>query len=292
MIGTVTPAPWAGLGGAEGHVVVGGDNRVDVRIGLQRLLGHRQCLVAGEARRLIEDDLDLGMILDGRLESRRAVDRRGRADLALELDDLATVRQQAQQELALLLATAHVVSADVSERVRAGDVAVDGDDRNTGVDGCLDRRSERLDVLRRDDDAIDALGDRRFEPGRLGGRVVLAVLLDQLDVELVPALSRAMFIMCTKKGKLSPGPRRRSSACRPARPRRGAGQRQSDRAEREASVPASSCVTIRCPRIVSSLSRAARIAGGEPRAQGMAGPEMSRRSHTGAVALVRVPFPS
>ena len=64
------------------------------------------------------------------------------------------------------------------------DGAVDGHDRDAGVDDRLDRRGERLDVLGRDDDAVDALGDRRLDAGRLRRRVVLAVLLDQLDVEL------------------------------------------------------------------------------------------------------------
>ena len=66
MIGIVEPGAGSGLGRAEGHVVVGGDDGVDVRVGLERLLGDGQSLVAREVRRLLEDDLVLGVVGDAR----------------------------------------------------------------------------------------------------------------------------------------------------------------------------------------------------------------------------------
>ena len=66
------------------------------------------------------------------------------------------------------------------------DAAVDGDDRHAGVHRFLQRRRERIDLVRRDDDAVDALGDGGLDVGGLLRRRALAVGLHDLDVaELV-----------------------------------------------------------------------------------------------------------
>ena len=82
-------------------------------------------------------------------------------------------------QIALRLAALDVVGADMAENaLHAGDAAVDGDDRHVGVDRLLQRRRHRVDVVRADDDAVDALGQRRLDVGGLLGRGVLAVALD------------------------------------------------------------------------------------------------------------------
>ena len=86
------------------------------------------------------------------------------------------------------------------------DAAVDGDDRNAGVDRLLERRRHGVDVVRADDDAVDALGDRGLDVGGLLGRAALAVALDDVDVaELLPPRPSICFIMWTKNGKASCG---------------------------------------------------------------------------------------
>jgi hypothetical protein len=58
--------------------------------------------------------------------------------------------------------------------------AVDGDDRDAGLDGLLKCGSHGVDLIRADHDAFDALGYRRLDVGRLFGRGDLAVGLDSL----------------------------------------------------------------------------------------------------------------
>ena len=57
--------------------------------------------------------------------------------------------------------------------------AVDGDDRNAGLDGLLQRRRHGVDLVRADHDALHPLGDRRLDVGGLLGRRYLAVTLDR-----------------------------------------------------------------------------------------------------------------
>ena len=187
-------------------------------LSLQRLLCDGQPLVAAEASRLLEDDLILGVIGDHGVESLGPVDRRGRADGALQLHDLAALRKDLHEVLALLLAAADVVGADVTQSLDALHGAVDGHNRDAGVDDRLNRRGERLHVLRRDDHTVDSLGDRRLEVGGLGRRVVLTVLHDQFDVELSGLLFGNVHHV-DEEGEIEPyAPRRRSEAVRPVGP--------------------------------------------------------------------------
>ena len=62
------------------------------------------------------------------------------------------------------------------------DPAVDRDHRDAGLDRLLEGRRHRVDLVRADDDAIDALDDRGLDVGGLLGRAALAVDLHQRDV--------------------------------------------------------------------------------------------------------------
>jgi hypothetical protein len=60
------------------------------------------------------------------------------ARLALQVHDLRAVREQLHDQLGLRLAALRVVGADMAEQVgHLGDVAVDGDDRDLGIDRLL-----------------------------------------------------------------------------------------------------------------------------------------------------------
>ncbi len=85
-----------------------------------------------------------------------------------------------------------------------GHAAVDGDDRDLGVDGFLQRRRHGVDLVRAQHDALDALGERRLDVGGLLGRRNLAVAFDRVKPCFVASALNA-FIMWTKNGKLSPG---------------------------------------------------------------------------------------
>ena len=85
---------------------------------------------------------------------------------------VGAVREELQDQLALRLAALDVVGADMGEDARhVVDAPVDGDDRDAGVDRLLDRRRHGVDLIRADDDAVDALRDRRLDVGRLLGRL-------------------------------------------------------------------------------------------------------------------------
>ena len=56
--------------------------------------------------------------------------------------------------------------------------AVDGDDRDAGLDRLLEGRRHCVDLIGADDDALDALGDRSFDVGGLLGRGHLPIAFD------------------------------------------------------------------------------------------------------------------
>ena len=89
---------------------------------------------------------------------------------------VGAVREELHDQLALRLAALDVVGADMGEDARhVVDAPVDGDHRDAGVDRLLQRRRHGVDVVRADDDAVDALRDRRLDVGGLLGRLVLPV---------------------------------------------------------------------------------------------------------------------
>ena len=88
---------------------------------------------------------------------------------------VGAVGEQLEQRLALLLAAEDVVGADVGQGGHAVDGAVDGDDRDAGVDGFLDRRRHAVGRDRADQEAVDLLGDGGFDVSGLLGHLVLAV---------------------------------------------------------------------------------------------------------------------
>ncbi len=170
---------------AERHVVVGGDDHIR-RLGEpgEPRLGHREALVAGEIGGLLEHErVLLGVLVEHVVDAGVAVDRRARAGLALEVQHLRAVREQRHDQLPLRLAALDVVGADMSQdAVDVVDPAVDRDDRDAGLDRLLERRRHRVDLVRADDDAVDALDDRGLDVGGLLGRAALAVDLHQRDL--------------------------------------------------------------------------------------------------------------
>jgi hypothetical protein len=77
--------------------------------------------------------------------------------------------------------------ADGAELRRPFAAGVDGDDRDAGVDGRLDRVLQGVRVGHRDHDAVDALVDRRVDELRLPLRVAVALVVDG-DAEILAGL--------------------------------------------------------------------------------------------------------
>ena len=101
----------------------------------------REALVAGELAGLLAGDLDLRVAVDDVVQALGAVDGRGGAGRADQLEDGGALGEEFEQRLALLLAAQDVVGADVRQRVHVGDRAVDGDDRDAGIHGFLAPRA-------------------------------------------------------------------------------------------------------------------------------------------------------
>ena len=87
---------------------------------------------------------------------------------------------------------------------RRRDAAVDGDDRHLGVDRLLQSRRHSIDIYRADDDAFDALGQRRLDVGGLLGRPVLAVAFED-DEALLLALRLERLHHVDEERKVHPG---------------------------------------------------------------------------------------
>src|SRR5439155_4775471 len=180
---TGKPTPLHSLYGTQRHVVIGGDDDLG-RFGEGRKsrFGDGQALVAGKPGGLLEDDLVFVLHrVEHIVKALVAVDRRRGAGLALQVDDRSTFREQFQDQFTLSLAALDIVRTHMGED--AFDrwyAAVDGDDRDAGLDGLLKCGSHGVDLIRADHDALDALGNRRLDVGRLFGRGDLAVGLDSL----------------------------------------------------------------------------------------------------------------
>src|ERR1700722_17130017 len=165
---------------AERHVVVGGDDHLRRRRQTgKRRLGDRQALGAVEARGLLEDDLVLVLrLVEHVVQTLVAIDRRACARLALQVDEDRPVREQLLDQFALRLAALDVVGADMAEDAgHRRHPAVDGHDGHLGVHRLLQRRRHGVDLVRREHDALDALGKRRLDVGGLLRRGDLAVAL-------------------------------------------------------------------------------------------------------------------
>ena len=81
------------------------------------------------------------------------------------------------------------------------DPAIDRDHRDAGVDRLLDGRRHGVDLVRADDDAIDALDDRRLDVGcLLGGVLPCPSLSISVMLPSASASARSSFCMWTKNG--------------------------------------------------------------------------------------------
>ncbi len=128
---------------AERHVVVGGTRIASgLPLAAEAGLGDREALGAGEVGGLLEDDLVLVLDrVEDVVDALVAVDGGAGAGLALQVDDFRAVREGLMHRLGLGLAALDVVGADMGEDAfDAVDAAVDGDDRDAGVDRLLDGR--------------------------------------------------------------------------------------------------------------------------------------------------------
>ena len=194
----------------------------------ERGLGDREAVVAVEVGGLLEHDLVLvPRLVEHVVQALVAVDRRARAGLALQVDDRRPVREHLHDQVALRLAALDVVGADMGEDAGdRGHAAVDGDDRHLGVDRLLQRRRHRVDLVRADHDALDALGERRLDVGGLLRRRVLAVALERL-IALLGRLGLEAPPSCGRRTESScPGTESKNeSACRRRRRARKAPSR-------------------------------------------------------------------
>ncbi len=197
---------------AQRHVVVG---RVDHRRrgvrSRQTVLGHAQAVCTVEVRRLLEHDrILLGHAVQHVVQTSVAVNRRRCARRALQVEHLRAIREQRQDQLALRLAAQHVVRADVRQRVAgrvARHIAVDRHHRDPGVDHFLNGRGQRICRARRDDQAVVAFSDDRFQVGDLLGRVVLPVERHQIDAADARGLVADLALHVHEEGELQAGHR-------------------------------------------------------------------------------------
>src|ERR1700722_303624 len=167
----------------ERHIIIGGDDHLRRRCHAgKRRLGDREAFGAVKACRLLEDDfVFVRCLIEHVVQALVAVNRRARARLALQIDGGRAIRKHLFDQFALRLAALDVVGADMAED--AGDrrhAAVDGYDRDLGVHRLLQRRRHRVDLVRREHDAFDALGERGLDIGGLLRRGHLAVALERL----------------------------------------------------------------------------------------------------------------
>ena len=131
-----------------------------------------------------------------------AVDGGTRARLALQVEYLRAVGEILHDGVGLRLAALDVVGADMVQDARdVAHLAVDGDDRHTGLHRLLQRRRHGVDIERRDDDRVDLLGNRRLDVAGLLRHFVLAVRLDQLDVAQRLGLGGKLLLHMHKKRK-------------------------------------------------------------------------------------------
>ena len=147
-------------------------DRVDVGLGLEDVLHHRQPLVRVEVARLAGDDLDPAVRarrLQRVREALRAVGRDRDPRKALDLDDVALAVQFLGDVLGREHADLVVVAQDRRGRgVGRCEQAVDVDDRDTRRLGPPGDRGQRGAVLRQDDERVRVLRDRLLDLLRLG----------------------------------------------------------------------------------------------------------------------------
>ena len=140
-----------------------------------------------EVGRLAGDDLDAAVApLDAVGETLGTLLGHRDAGDTLDLDHIALAVQLVGDEVGGGLADAVVVTADPGPvRRRAGELAVDVDDRDARLHCLLRDRGERTTLMREDDQDVRLLADERLDLGDLGGRVVRTLRKHQLDSELV-----------------------------------------------------------------------------------------------------------
>src|SRR5215217_7896202 len=136
-----------GLYGPERHLVVLRVDRVYVRVGLYELLHHLLAVGPDEVPGLGGDDLHVRVLLELVLEALGAIDGHRGPRGSLEHGDLGLLVGQLGHDLAGLLPLPEEVRAHECYVIlarRPSRLAVDQEDRNVGLLGCVERGSEPL----------------------------------------------------------------------------------------------------------------------------------------------------
>jgi hypothetical protein len=93
---------------------------------------------------------------------------------AAHVDDGALLAHLLEQRLGAEVGVLDLVVRQVVGAL-GGHERVDRDDLDAGLDGLIDRRVERIRIVRVDDDRVDVLGDQVADVGQLTGRVRVVV---------------------------------------------------------------------------------------------------------------------
>ena len=168
-----------GLHGTLCELVVGREDRRDVRVGLQRGLGLLGNLGGG----VVAHDADLGDLGDARivllelLPHRVAAIERGEAG-HVDVDHLTLAAGVFPEHLEHRAGDLLVALAQRHDRVISG-VDVERHDRDAGLDGLADHRLDRLREPVVDDDRVSFAVDRLLEVQRMS--IVVAIGAEEVE---------------------------------------------------------------------------------------------------------------
>src|SRR3984957_13798596 len=107
------PGGLYGLDRAQSHLVIGGEDGVDLGVRLENVLHDVQALSAVEVRWLTGDDFKPGRRGQRLPEPIAAIPRRISSRLSLKLDDIALAAELLNDQLAGQLAARHIVGRDM-----------------------------------------------------------------------------------------------------------------------------------------------------------------------------------
>ena len=176
--------------GAQSHLVVGGEDSLNVAVGLEHVLHDGHTLSAVEVGDLRGHHVQL-LIGDG-VEAGGAVDGGGSAGGALQLGDLDALAQGVHDVLGSQSSAGHVVGGDLAVDLNAVDGAVHGDDLDALGLGGLHSAGDGVGVHGVDDQHGDVLGNQVLDVGDLLGHVIAGVGHGQRHAQLGGGLLSAL----------------------------------------------------------------------------------------------------
>src|SRR5215210_1509575 len=136
-----------GLHGAQSHLVILGEDALDIRVGLHDVLRYGEPLGAVEVGGLAGHDLDGALSIYRFLEALTPVAGRVRARDAFELGDVAAT-DEPDQLFSCHSATLHVVRGYGSNYISTRRLTIQGDDRDACVVGRFDRGDDGVRIHR------------------------------------------------------------------------------------------------------------------------------------------------